>query len=70
MKTLNITINGILYTTEQINKAKMYAEGVFNTTLGVCLEDICINWIDTAIEQREIFESMELESMQDEEQDS
>lgn len=61
MKDLNLTINGILYTNKQINKARMYAERVFGTTLETCLEDVCINWIDKAIEQREIFEKMENE---------
>jgi hypothetical protein len=65
MKDLTLTIQGLLYTTEQINKARKYAERVFDTTLEVCLEDTCLTWIDKAIEQREIFESM-----QDERQDT
>ena len=53
MKDLNITIERLLYTEKDIDRVRKYTNKTFHTLLETKLEEICMNWIDKAIEQIE-----------------
>jgi len=59
MKDLNITIEHLLYTQKDIDRVREYTNKTFNTLLETKLEEICMNWIDKAIEQIDEHEKTE-----------